>query len=125
MRPVRRRGPLRCARCRPFEAEHLGVIAKGVRARILEICAEAARTLGFEPEVRFRGAIDHRAGETVADELCSTLREALANVARHASAEHVEVEVTDAPRLIVRSEGEGADFPQDERHLATIQLVHA
>ena len=31
---------------------------------------------------------------------------------------HVEVEVRDAPRLIVRSEGEGAEFPTDERHLA-------
>ncbi len=31
---------------------------------------------------------------------------------------HVEVEVTDAPRLSVRTEGEGADLPQDSSHLA-------
>jgi homoserine kinase len=31
---------------------------------------------------------------------------------------HVEVEVTDAPRLSVRTEGEGEDLPQDSSHLA-------
>jgi len=31
---------------------------------------------------------------------------------------HVEVEVVDAPRLVVRTEGEGADLPQDASHLA-------
>jgi homoserine kinase len=31
---------------------------------------------------------------------------------------YVEVEVTDADRLIVRTEGEGADLPQDASHLA-------
>ncbi|HUZ20951.1 MAG TPA: hypothetical protein VMU75_10330 [Acidimicrobiales bacterium] len=31
---------------------------------------------------------------------------------------HVEVQVRAAPRLIVRSEGEGSDLPSDERHLA-------
>lgn len=31
---------------------------------------------------------------------------------------YVEVEVTDAPRLSVRTEGEGADLPQDASHLA-------
>ncbi len=31
---------------------------------------------------------------------------------------YVEVEVRDAPRLVVRTEGEGSDLPQDETHLA-------
>jgi homoserine kinase len=31
---------------------------------------------------------------------------------------HVEVQVRAAPRLLVRSEGEGADLPSDETHLA-------
>ena len=33
---------------------------------------------------------------------------------------YVEVELTPAPRLIVRSEGQGADLPQDESHLAAV-----
>jgi homoserine kinase len=31
---------------------------------------------------------------------------------------YVEVELTEAPRLSIRAEGEGADLPQDESHLA-------
>lgn len=33
---------------------------------------------------------------------------------------YVEVELTPAPRLTIRAEGEGADLPQDESHLAAV-----
>lgn len=67
---------------------------RGVRARILEICNEAARGLGADPEVRFSGAIDRLIEPPVATELISTLREALSNVARHAEARSTEVELS-------------------------------
>ncbi|MCU1493617.1 MAG: putative signal transduction histidine kinase [Acidimicrobiaceae bacterium] len=84
---------------------------RGVRALVLETCAEAARTLGFEPEVRFVGAIDRRVGTSVATELLATLREALSNVARHARAHTVQVElsVDDAVHLRVTDDGVGTD----------------
>jgi signal transduction histidine kinase len=69
---------------------------------VLEICADAGRSLGFEPEVRFVGPIDRRVTEALATELLSTLREALANVARHAQADQAEVELSVGDDLHLR-----------------------
>lgn len=67
---------------------------RGVRAQVLEICGEAARTLGFDPEVRFSGPVDASVDGRIATELLSTLREALTNVARHARAGSVHVDLS-------------------------------
>jgi signal transduction histidine kinase len=61
---------------------------------VLSVCAEASRALGFEPLVRFAGAIDSGVDDAVTDHLLAVLREALANVARHASASAAEVHVS-------------------------------
>ena len=62
--------------------------------QVLEVCAEAARSLGFEPEVRFTGPVDSRIGPDVVGQVLSTLREALSNVARHARAHTVAVDLS-------------------------------
>ncbi len=100
---------IRQVRTTIFALEVPRTAEKGMRARVLEICAEAGRTLGFEPEVRFRGAIDHVAGGHLATEVCSTLREALSNVARHARATRAEVELSADTEisLVVRDDGTG------------------
>src|SRR5699024_6700339 len=64
-------------------------LAADVGSAIEDVCTESAGMLGFRPDTtvddpRLR-ARDFR------DELLSALREALANVARHASAAHAEV----------------------------------
>jgi signal transduction histidine kinase len=84
---------------------------KGVRARVLEICTKAAGSLGFEPEVRFVGAIDRYVSAPVGAELLSTLREALTNAARHANARHVVVEVVvdEGVSLRVTDDGIGVE----------------
>jgi len=89
--------------------------SKGVRTQVLEICGEAARSLGFEPAVRFAGAIDRHVEALVAAEVLATLREALSNVARHARARHAEVElsVDGEVRLCVTDDGVGAEAGQD------------
>jgi signal transduction histidine kinase len=86
-----------------------------VRTQVLEICGEAARSLGFEPAVRFVGAIDRHVEALVAAEVLATLREALSNVARHARARHAEVElsVDGEVRLCVTDDGVGAETGQD------------
>lgn len=101
---------IRQVRTTIFALEPPPTAKMGLRARMLEICAEAARSLGFEPEVRFAGAIDRHVGDAVAVELLSSLREALSNVARHARARHVEVELSvgDEIRLRVTDDGVGA-----------------
>lgn len=67
---------------------------RSLRRSAIELAAEAGRSLGFEPEVRFDGPVDTVANGATADHLLAALREALANVARHADASAVEVTVT-------------------------------
>jgi signal transduction histidine kinase len=81
----------------------------GLRARLLEIATEASASLGFDPAVRFSGVVD-TLPDAVAEDLEAVLREALSNVARHAGARAVEVDVAnDAGRLTltVRDDGVG------------------
>jgi len=75
---------------------------QGLRGEALRVAREAAPTLGFEPRVRFDGPVDTVVTDAVAAELLPTLREALANVARHAGATDVEVGVrAGAGRLVL------------------------
>lgn len=100
---------IRQVRTTIFSLEPPSTAERGVRARVLEVCADAGRSLGFEPQVRFVGAIDRRVGNALATELMSTLREALTNVARHAGAGQTEVElsVDDDLHLRVLDDGVG------------------
>jgi signal transduction histidine kinase len=66
---------------------------RGVRARLLEVVAQEAPVLGFEPAVRFSGLLNILPDE-VADDLVAVLREALSNIARHAHACRVEIDLT-------------------------------
>ncbi len=61
-----------------------------LRVQALQVCAVAARSLGFEPEIRFTGPIS-LVPPHVGIEALVTLREALSNVARHASATWTEI----------------------------------
>jgi signal transduction histidine kinase len=88
--------------------------ADGVRAQVLSLTGEAAGPLGFEPQVLFDGPVDTAVFDTVAVELVSTLREALSNVARHARARRVEVEVRCAAgELVLEVRDDGAGLPPD------------
>lgn len=84
-----------------------------VRAAVLEKANDVSRVLGFAPAVRFIGPVDTATGPEVAEALLATLQEALSNVARHAQASevHVEVAVDDELRLVVRDDGVG--IPDD------------
>jgi signal transduction histidine kinase len=65
----------------------------GLRDRLLVLVREAAGPVGFEPRVLLDGPLDSVVEARIAAELLVTLREALSNVARHARASRVEVEV--------------------------------
>jgi signal transduction histidine kinase len=67
--------------------------APRVRALLLGVAAEQAAHLGFEPTLRFSGPVDSVVDDQLADELVAVLREALSNVARHAQALSVEVDL--------------------------------
>jgi len=65
----------------------------GLRNRVLSLCRDAVAPLGLEPRVLFDGPVDTAVSDEVGAEMLATLREGLANVAHHARASRVEVEV--------------------------------
>jgi signal transduction histidine kinase len=69
----------------------------GVRADLLAIVAESAPALGFAARMSFSGPVDPALGteanRELVDDVAACVREALANVARHARARRVDVEV--------------------------------
>jgi signal transduction histidine kinase len=68
-------------------------VGPSVRARLLEVIAGTVEALASEPRVQFSGPVDTTVTEDVAGDLVVSLREALSNVARHAHATKVDVEV--------------------------------
>jgi signal transduction histidine kinase len=102
---------IRQVRTTIFSLEPAPLGEQGVRARVLEICAESGRSLGFEPEVHFAGPIERQVSDKAATEMLSTLREVLSNVARHARASRtvVELSVDDGLHLWVSDDGVGVD----------------
>ena len=86
----------------------------GLRTRLLALVRESASSLGFEPRLVFDGPIDTSVDEDVADDLLATLREALSNVVRHASARHVDVAVVaGAGELTLTVTDDGVGPPAD------------
>lgn len=64
-----------------------------LRDDVINIARESARSLGFEPAVAFDGPIDSTASDAMHEHVIATLREALSNVAKHAHATKVRVDV--------------------------------
>ena len=69
---------------------------RSVRGRILTVISDVVPALGFQPSLRFQGPLEHAADDDIVEDLLAVLREALTNVARHARARSVEVDVTAA-----------------------------
>ena len=81
--------------------QHASAVA-GLRTEILAVARDAVAALGFEPRVMLDGPIDSTVPHDVGEEVIATLREALSNVARHAQATAVDVEVAATDDLVVR-----------------------
>ena len=101
-----------------------------IRQQVVAVAVEAAASLGFEPAIRFEGAVDALIGTDIAGAVVPTIRESLANIARHARATEVVVTLQAGGdiTLIVRDNGVGvADEPRREGHgLANMsQRAHA
>lgn len=86
----------------------------GLRQRVLSLASEAAGALGFEPHIFFDGSLDTVA-EDRAVELLAVLREALTNVARHAGARRVDVEVVAEADLVLRVLDDGHGLGAERR----------
>lgn len=94
-----------------LEQQRMGV--SGLRARLLALVYEAAGPLGFVPRVIFDGPVDTGLDERTGTELLGTLREALSNVAKHANATSVHVEVLVESHVCLRVTDDGVGSPAD------------
>jgi signal transduction histidine kinase len=86
--------------------------AAGLRAGVIEIVRDSARSFGFLPELDLRGPLDTAIPADVATDLLAVLREALSNAARHAHASSIRVLLTyadDTVNLVVADDGKGID----------------
>ncbi len=88
--------------------------ASGLRSRILALTTEAAGALGFDPRVLFDGPVDTTSDE-VGAEVLAVLREALTNVAKHAGAHRVDVEVVCGAEVVLRVTDDGSGLPETRR----------
>ncbi len=68
-----------------------------------DIINQSSRVLGFTPRLRIEGPVEHMLDETTRVDLVATLREALANIARHSRATSASVDLVVADnRLSLR-----------------------
>jgi signal transduction histidine kinase len=83
-----------------------------VRARMLDVIADTSDALGFEPRIQFSGPVDSSTTPSMAEELLVSLREALSNVARHAEATAVDVQIgVESDQLVLRVTDNGVGAP--------------
>ena len=98
-----------------FRLQHVTQRAnRSVRGGILDVVADLVPALGFQPSLRFEGALEQAAGDDIVEDLLAVLREALTNVVRHASARSVTVKIgADAERLVLRVQDDGIGIASD------------
>jgi len=87
-------------------------VGSSLRTELREAVDAAAQALGFRPVLDTSGPVDSAIPDDIVPELLAVLREALANVARHAEAQSVRVSVRAAGnevRLQVEDDGVGID----------------
>jgi len=99
-----------------------------LRRDLLDLAAQSARVLGFEPVVDLDGPLDTAVPDAVAGHLLAVVREALSNVARHSGATEVTVtirvdgdlflEVVDNGKGLGRGRGAGGNGLRNIEHRA-------
>ena len=87
-----------------------------LRGDLLGVVEDAAGALGFTPRIDLLGALDLLVPDDVRPDLLAAVREALANVARHAAASAVWIEVSvnntgSRLQLLVKDDGRGVAAP--------------
>lgn len=90
--------------------EPVEMSSDSLRARVMREAGQSGALLGFEPSVRFIGPIDTMVSPAIAEQVMAVLREALANAAKHASAQRVDIMVEADVRsvtVVVTDDGVG------------------
>jgi signal transduction histidine kinase len=107
-----------------FQLQHVvGGSETDLRGRVLDVLADVGPALGFTPTTRFTGPLHAVVPHDVADDVLAVLREALNNVARHARAGSVQVDISVHEVLTLDVVDDGVGLPQTARRsgLANLQ----
>ena len=94
-----------------------------LRTRILSVVEEMTDSLGFAPALRLAGPLDSRVPAGVAGQMLAALREALANVAKHAQASRVDVAVEAGPDLVLTVRDDGVGLGETTRRSGLANLT--
>jgi signal transduction histidine kinase len=86
-----------------------------LRAQLGAAFAVVAPALGFTPHLTTEGPVDTVIGDEVRAHLLAVLREALTNVARHAGASAVEVQVAAGADVVLMVTDDGVGYHPGER----------
>jgi signal transduction histidine kinase len=96
---------------------------RGAREQLLDVLADVAPALGFQPTLRLAGPMEHLLSPALLDDLLAVLREALTNVARHARARSVIVELTTTgERLTLEVLDDGRGISEDGRRSGLLNM---
>jgi signal transduction histidine kinase len=95
----------------------------GVRGRILAVVDEMTASLGFAPALRMAGPIDTLVPDHIADQMLAALREALANVAKHAQASRADIAVEAGPDLVLTVRDNGVGLTETTRRSGLANLA--
>jgi signal transduction histidine kinase len=88
---------------------------RSLSAQLTEIIHERSRHLGFEPELRIVGDIDHLP-DFIADQLVATVTEGLSNVVRHAGATTASIRIDHVgTRLSLAITDNGRGLPSEPK----------
>ncbi|GAA0807953.1 sensor histidine kinase [Spirilliplanes yamanashiensis] len=97
-------------------------VGGGLRAELRALVDEARGPLGLRPQLTIVGPIDSAVPDPVRPAIVAVLREALSNVARHARASAVSVDVrADAGRVILRVADDGVGVDSRMRSIGGIR----
>lgn len=98
--------------------------AGGLRSAILDVVGEFRSTLGFSPQVGFEGPVDTISNPELANDITAVVREALANIGRHANATRIDVVVRVMRGdllLTVTDNGSGLGAPHRRSGLSNLE----
>ena len=94
-----------------------------VRSTILAVVEEMTGPLGFAPTLRLAGPIDAQVPGRLATQLLAALREALANVAKHAHATRTDITVEAGSDLVLVVRDNGVGLPETGRRSGLANLT--
>jgi len=94
-------------------SQQRGLGTSSVRHRLLGVVNELSPRLPGTPRITFGGAVDLLVRDDLADDVVAVVRELLANVARHASAQSVDVDVlAGGEEVVVTVDDDGVGMPE-------------